>query len=134
VNASSQGVPVGHSPVGVTDNDEADCVALIRDLPDGADLPPILHVDPNVDIDALGIAGATGVPVWRGVWFPWLNGRTDSQTPGRYLPHTEGLGADLDLPLPTKDADRRIQHTRTALVFVSRRSVRMTAQLIWSGR
>ena len=59
--------------IGVTGYDEADCIALIRDLLDGEDLPPILRVERDVNVDALDIAGEAGVAVWRGVWFPRLN-------------------------------------------------------------
>jgi hypothetical protein len=59
--------------IGVTGYDEADCLALIRELLDGDDLPPILRLDRDVNVDALTIANEAGVPVWRGVWFPRLN-------------------------------------------------------------
>ena len=59
--------------IGVTGYDEADCLGLIRDLRDGEDLPPIIRLERDVNVDALGIADEVGVPVWRGVWFPRLN-------------------------------------------------------------
>jgi hypothetical protein len=61
------------SGIGVTGYDEADCLALIKDLLDGEELPPILRLDWDVNVDALSVADEVGVPVWRGVWFPRLN-------------------------------------------------------------
>jgi hypothetical protein len=56
--------------IGVTGYDQADCLALIQQLIGDDPLPPILRMDTDVDVDALGVANEAGVPVWRGIWFP----------------------------------------------------------------
>jgi hypothetical protein len=58
---------------GVTGYDEADALALLRDVV-GADLPPRIRTVKDVDADraALSIPDflVVGSAAWRGVWFP----------------------------------------------------------------
>jgi hypothetical protein len=62
-----------HRGIGVTGYDQADCLALIQQLIGDEPLPPLLRIDTDVDVDALGVADEAGVPVWRGIWFPRHN-------------------------------------------------------------
>jgi hypothetical protein len=59
---------------GVTAWDEADARRLVSErVFEGGPLPPIHSVTADVDIstlDASHVRPNTGVPVWRGVWFP----------------------------------------------------------------
>lgn len=59
--------------IGVKANNQADCLALIQRLIGDEPLPPVLRLDTEVDVDALGVAEEAGVPVWRGIWFPRHN-------------------------------------------------------------
>jgi hypothetical protein len=63
---------------GVTGYDQEDALQLLRQhIFDGAPLPPIRRLIEDVDIsilDANHVRPNMGVPVWRGVWFPRLDG------------------------------------------------------------
>ncbi|MFE6861512.1 hypothetical protein [Nocardia sp. NPDC057668] len=64
------------SYAGVTGYDEQHCLAMVADLlTDGAELPPVLHITPDVVVDdELPVSiRELGVTVWPGVWYPSMN-------------------------------------------------------------
>ena len=62
------------SGAGVTGYDEADCLLQLTQMLDAEPLPPVIRRIRQVDVSSLPIDPRfIGVPVWRGVWFPYLN-------------------------------------------------------------
>ncbi|HBX77248.1 MAG TPA: hypothetical protein DEG43_06365 [Acidimicrobiaceae bacterium] len=59
--------------IGVTGYDLADCLAMVQQVLGDVPLPPIRSADLNPDLSSLEVnPGNVGVPVWRGIWSPWL--------------------------------------------------------------
>ena len=55
------------------DIDLADCLAMVQQVLGDVPLPPIRSADLNPDLSSLEVnPGNVGVPVWRGIWSPWL--------------------------------------------------------------
>lgn len=59
--------------VGVTGYDLRDCLRLIEAAVGGGHLPPVRAIEIHPDLSARSFEwGKIGVPVWRGVWHPWV--------------------------------------------------------------